>query len=59
MKRRVLYIRDDGELAAEVGKLADGVRQRTHEKVSTASVARKLLWAALECPKVRRQAGVP
>lgn len=58
-KRRVLYIRDLGTIGDVLQRKADAMSERSGEKVSMASVARRLLAAALSSDTVRRRAGVP
>jgi len=58
MRRRVLFIRDLGTLGGKLEQKAAELRQRTGERVSTASVARRLLEIALNDAKVRRRAGL-
>jgi phage terminase large subunit GpA-like protein len=55
--RRVLYLRDDGTLAAAVDEVAREVRTRTGINVTAAQVARSLLHAALASPAIRKQVG--
>ncbi len=52
------YVRLNGELVEKIEEVAQRARQRTREPVSISSVTRRLLWAAIESPKTRRQAGL-
>lgn len=59
--RRVIYVRDDGALQDRLDQVVIQVRRRRRGATPTrAEIARELLYAALDDPKiVRRIGGMP
>jgi hypothetical protein len=56
VSRRVLYVRDDGEVVGRVTDLAQQVRAaRPGTLTSDADVARQLLHAAMDTPAIVRR----